>query len=283
MAQQFERLKLVNAVDHCGEEWDKKFEYDLSGCPFILNGQLPEVEFQKVVKGVDNFIVKDSNPLVDRIKEADVFLPGVLEFGLPHILAGYIVQEWTTRSLIDDADAVFDNVLFSKSEQDDDFQTAASSVEGSRTPLNSVESNQQTEKSGIEHTTDTGGQTKGQISQVAGQPPSKIPQPVDSSTSRNLRSAAKRQTKQEKKKKREEGSSGTPLSGTTSSVDELKGKSGAVEESAGESVQGDASERNKIVHRCHYRMFIKDVGLPLYEAETPFALLEGLLHGMVGE
>ena len=55
---------------------------------------------------------------------------------------------------------------------------------------------------------------------------------------------------------------------------------------AEESVQSESSkciDDMNVNYRCHYRMLIKDVGLPLYEAETPFALLEALLHGMVGE
>ena len=53
-----------------------------------------------------------------------------------------------------------------------------------------------------------------------------------------------------------------------------------------ESVQSKSSkciDDMNVDYRCHYRMLIKDFGLPLYEAETPFALLEALLHGMVGE
>ena len=55
---------------------------------------------------------------------------------------------------------------------------------------------------------------------------------------------------------------------------------------ARESVQSKLSKSiddMNVDYRCHYRMLIKDIGLPLHEAETPFVLLEALLHGMVGE
>ena len=55
---------------------------------------------------------------------------------------------------------------------------------------------------------------------------------------------------------------------------------------ARESVQRKLSKRIDDMnpdYRCHYRMLIKDIGLPLHEAGTPFVLLEALLHGMVGE
>ncbi len=92
-------------------EWDTVGVDDGTGNHFRFDpSSLPE-EYRQAVEGVDKFIVKDSWPLCDRVKEGDIFAQVTKKFGVPHILASYTVDGWTTKTLFEDQDTKFVDIF----------------------------------------------------------------------------------------------------------------------------------------------------------------------------